>query len=658
MKRPIRNKALAFALCIVTSVFNVCSAADEATVVVTAKRFAEASSAATANITVITQEEIRQSPARSIPDLLKTVAGLDTRPLYGAMGIDAVVDIRGSGEAAGNNTLILVDGQRLNPVDMGSIKWETIPLAAIKQIEIVRGSGSVLYGDRAAAGVINIITDKTDALRATLKAERGSFRGSSFDAALAGGKEGLYGNLFAHDARSDGYRVNSDAKQTSTGGRAARRTDSSEVFLDFSGYREQYGLPGTLSRLQYDSDPRQSTVPNYRLERDGYRLHPGGSFKVGKDLQVEVDGSYTNDLLQASNADWFYRSKSRVKASAITPRLKWAHGWGGAASSETILGIDVYHGRANGDNLDFVSGSLQNRQTGEQKSQGIYIQNSTQWNNGFDTVLGVRHQHFEQNMGDESARLYGHSSDNLRAWEIGLGYRINDAWRSFAKAAKNFRLPNTDELFAYDPQTYMVLFNGALNPQTGHLLEAGLSHRSARLMQQLSVFQQENRNEIGYIAANDRNANLDPTRRWGVEWEARWHLATSWLLKGSLTTTHATFSEGPYDGKNIPLVPRHKETLGVQWDGAQAGVHNLVLVSVGSRYFGGDFNNAWRELEGYTTLDYQAQWSLKPFALIVRAANLTDKKYSATGFSSAFNPGTFYPADPRSFSVSLRADLL
>ncbi|MBI5921318.1 MAG: TonB-dependent receptor [Betaproteobacteria bacterium] len=654
MFQCIRNKLLALGAAVCTCA--ALAAPQDQTVVITAKRFAEAST--TANVSVINQDEIQHSPARSIPDLLKTLAGVDIRPLYGSMGIDTVVDIRGSGEAAGNNTLVLVDGQRLNPVDMGGVKWETIPLSAIKQIEIVRGSGSVLYGDRAGAGVINIITDKSNTPRAMLKAERGSFRSNAFDAALAGGKDDWYGNLFAHHASTDGYRANSDAEQNSAGGRAAYRFGDGEAFLDLSGYRERYGLPGTLSRAQFDSDPRQSTSPNYRLERDGYRLRPGGSFRLGADLRVEIDGSFSNDLLQASNPDWFYRSESRVKASMLSPRLKWAHSLAAALSSETVAGVDVYRGWAYGDNLDFMSGSRQNRQTGEQQSQGIYLQNVSLWNNGFDTLAALRHQHFEQTMRDEGAGLRGHSSDSLQAWELGLGYRINASWRTFVKAARNFRLPNTDELFAYDPVTYKVLFNGALRPQTGRLYEAGIAYRSASLVQQLSVFRQKYHNEIGFIAANDRNANLDPTRRWGAEWEARWYLSPAWLVKGSLTAMRATFREGAYDGKSIPLVPRHKETLGVQWNGNQAGTHNLVLVGVGSRYFGGDFDNRWRKLDGYTTLDYQAQWQVKPVTLIFRAANLTDRKYSASGFSSAFNPGTFYPADPRSYSLSIRADLL
>jgi len=215
MSKPIRITALTLALC--TSFFTF-AATDDALVVVTATRFPELASGASSNISVITRAEIERSPARSIPDLLKTVAGLDVRPLYGSMGIDATVDIRGTGETAGSNTLILIDGQRLNPVDMGSIKWETIPLSVIRQIEIVRGSGSVLYGDRAAAGVINIITDKSDKLRASIKAEGGSFGYSSIDASAGGGNDGWYGNIFAHDASSHGYRVNSDAKQTSAGG--------------------------------------------------------------------------------------------------------------------------------------------------------------------------------------------------------------------------------------------------------------------------------------------------------------------------------------------------------------------------------------------------------------------------------------------------------
>lgn len=661
MSKSIRISALTLGLALgaIGASFPTQAATDTDTVVVTATRFPESASAPglRSSISVISQAEIERSPARSIPDLLNTVVGVNVRSLYGSMGIDAGIDIRGSGEAAGSNTLILLDGQRLNPVDAGSIKWETVPLSAIRQIEIMRGSSSVLYGDRASAGVINIVTEKSDKLRAFVKVEGGSFGFSAIDASLAGGKDGWYGSLFAHDATTDGWRVNSDAKQTSAGGRAARRFDGGEAFMDISAYREQYGLPGAISRAQFDNDPRQAQTPKYRMERDGFRLRPGGSFKAGNDLSVEIDGSYSDDLMKARNADWFYRSQSHVKAHALSPRLKWTHGLTGAERSETIAGIDLYDGKATGDDLDFTTALRRNRQTGQQQSQGVYAQNLSQWKNGIDTTLALRRQHFEQKVSDEGANLHAQSSDGLTAWELGVGYRFAETWRTYVKAAKNFRLPNTDELFAYDPTTYTVLFNGALNPQTGTLIEGGLSWTSGNFTQQIALFQQDNRNEIGYIAANGRNANLDPTRRRGAEWEARWNITSAWLLRGSLSATEATFSEGIYSGKTIPLVPRHKETLSLQWDGAQAGVHSLVLVNAGSRYFGGDVTNARNKLDGYNTLDYQAQWHMKPFSLILKASNLTDRNYSSIGYSSAFNPGTYYPADPRSVTVAIKADL-
>ncbi|MFA6311858.1 MAG: TonB-dependent receptor [Sterolibacterium sp.] len=662
MSKTIHITALTLALATALPSFSATSATSttgDAIVLVTATRFRDPAPGLAANISVITRDEIEHSPARSVPDLLKSIAGLDVRPLYGSLGLDATVDIRGSGEAAGSNTLILVDGQRLNPVDSGSIKWETVPLSAIRQIEIMRGSGAVLYGDRAAAGVINIITDKSDKFRASVKAEGGAYGYAAVDAALAGGKDHWQGNLYAHDARTDGYRVNSDAKQTSAGGRAAYRYTAGEAFMEFSGYREQYGLPGALSRAQYANDPRQSTNPNYRLERDGYRLRPGATFKAGNDLQVDIDGSVSDDTLKSKNPDWYYRSQTRVKASALSPRLKWNHGGANAESSETIAGVDLYDGKATADDLDFVSGSRQNRQTGQQSSRAIYFHNLSRWRNGVDTTVALRRQHFEQEMSDAGAGLRGQGSNDLTAWEVGIGHSYTKAWRVYLKTAKNFRLPNTDELFAYDPTTYRVLFNGALNPQTGQLVEGGLSWTAGSFMQQLTLFQQDNRNEIGYIADNGRNANLDPTRRRGAEWEARWQASEAWSLRGSLTAIQATFREGRYNGKHIPLVPAHKETVSLHWNGGDrtsAGAHSLALVSVCSRYFGGDFGNVYQQMAGYTTLDYQGQWKLQQFAVILRATNLTDRRYSASGYSSAYNPGTYYPADPRSLSLALKVD--
>jgi outer membrane cobalamin receptor len=59
----------------------------------------------------------------------------------------------------------MLDGRRLNRTDMASVSWMQIPVNTIEKIEIVRGASSVLYGDAAIGGVINIITKKGKANR-------------------------------------------------------------------------------------------------------------------------------------------------------------------------------------------------------------------------------------------------------------------------------------------------------------------------------------------------------------------------------------------------------------------------------------------------------------------------------------------------------------
>src|SRR5690606_12394155 len=102
--------------------------------------------------------DIARSAARTLPELLGTRAGIVSRDLYGNTAALATVDMRGFGATAAQNTLILVDGRRLNDIDQSGVQWASIPLDAIERIEIVRGSGAVQYGDGASAGAINIIT--------------------------------------------------------------------------------------------------------------------------------------------------------------------------------------------------------------------------------------------------------------------------------------------------------------------------------------------------------------------------------------------------------------------------------------------------------------------------------------------------------------------
>ena len=133
-------------------------AQSEDSIVVDALRFTEDARRLPANVTVIGQDDIAKSAARTLPELLQEQVGITMKDFFGNNAAVTAVDMRGFGISGAQNTLILVDGRRLTDPDLTSPQWSSIPLAGVERIEIVRGAGSVLYGDGATAGVINIVT--------------------------------------------------------------------------------------------------------------------------------------------------------------------------------------------------------------------------------------------------------------------------------------------------------------------------------------------------------------------------------------------------------------------------------------------------------------------------------------------------------------------
>lgn len=112
---------------------------------------------APANMVIITQDDIRRSGAVSIPDALQFVPGVDVRH-YGL--VDAEVAIRGYNQPYNSRLLVLVNGRQVYSDDYGHVSWPSVPvqLAEIRQIEVIKGPNSALYGFNAVSGVINIIT--------------------------------------------------------------------------------------------------------------------------------------------------------------------------------------------------------------------------------------------------------------------------------------------------------------------------------------------------------------------------------------------------------------------------------------------------------------------------------------------------------------------
>jgi iron complex outermembrane receptor protein len=199
-----------------------------------------------ASTTVITAEDIAHSPVQTLPEIIAQVPGVQLTSLFGAVnGAKTSVDLRGFGAFATANTLVLINGRRLNDIDMAQVDYSTIPLNAIERIEITKGnSGAVLYGDNAVGGVINIVTKTgTGGPPAAMRFEggAGSFnqRLGSISTSVNAGPWST--SFYGYAIKSDGYRDNNALDQRSGIGNINYTTPDLTAFFTVTGDNQKLG---------------------------------------------------------------------------------------------------------------------------------------------------------------------------------------------------------------------------------------------------------------------------------------------------------------------------------------------------------------------------------------------------------------------------------
>jgi len=191
-----RRKTVAVVSSTAAAVTAVATSTDVEALVVTASGFEQKIVDAPASITVIPRQELEETRATSLAEVLSTVEGVDTGGAVGKTG-GLTINIRGMGS---DYTLVLIDGRRQNtagsvtPNGFGETSTSFLPpVSAIERIEVVRGPVSTLYGSDAMGGVVNIITRKV-----------GTEWGGSvtMDATLQGDDE--FGNIYSGNLYANG----------------------------------------------------------------------------------------------------------------------------------------------------------------------------------------------------------------------------------------------------------------------------------------------------------------------------------------------------------------------------------------------------------------------------------------------------------------------
>ena len=644
--------------------------AQEDGVVVTATRFPEKKLEHPVGVTVITREQITNSTAATLPDLLSRYAGITTRNNTGSP--DVSIDMRGFGISGDQNTLVLLDGQRLNDNELTTVRWSSIPLEAIERVEIQRGGGAVLYGGGATGGTINIITRSPIAgeKSATVAASYGTYNTSDLRASvnLAGTNTGF--SLTANRHESDNYRANNRLEQGNLLGDLRWTGDRAGMVLKFGLDNQSLRLPGARTGVQLGTDPRGTATPADYSARDGKNATLSGRYEFDS-AELALDLSYRDTrrigfFEDYSGFGFSTFTDTHATVWALTPRLKKQYRFLGLDNVLVVgMDADIWDYNAQRAARFEQLGAPQVDLAAKQKDRAYYVQNHVALGAATKLTLGARLQRVEISANDRinpASAANASQGRNPRAWELALRHNFTPALALFGKLGASFRVATVDEIYNQfgfcDPATFVCSSTVTpLEPQTSRDREIGAEYRSGAGRLQARMYRMDLRNEIHFNAVTFTNMNLSPTQREGFELEGSQKLGERVDLFGSYTRAQAVFREGVYNGfdpitfapvrvelggKNVPLVPRSSAKMGISWQVADKTRLSGALGYVGKQYFDNDQTNTFPgQMASFVTADAKLSHVAGPWTFTLAGNNLTDKKYYTyairNGAGTSFN---------------------
>lgn len=634
--------------------------------VVTASRLGDGVTGA--STTVITAQEIERFPGETLQDLLSVQPGVQTQSVYGGVaGAGTVVDLRGFGAAATSNTLVLINGRRLNDVDLAGVDFGSIPRSSIERIEITRGnSGAVLYGDGAVGGVINVVTRNPFNEPAATRIDGGA--GSLRHAEASFSANRVVGDVafLTHAAvvGSAGYRANNELRQRSVVGELRRAIDGGEVYATLTADTQHLGLPGprrvTPTLNEVASDRRGTGEPLNFADRQGVNLVLGGTRSLAAGLDLVLDAGVRRKEQQFGFFSVFGNTYTEtiLTTVSLTPRILAENRVLGL-TGKAIAGVDAIGSFYDSDRMADAGNPPAHRYEVTQRSLAAYMQQTFALRADTDLSAGVRIQHTKVSARDRydatapasGAALQGADldrGDTDHALHVGIEHRIDRATDVFARAGRSFRLPTVDERVGATAFGVPVDFD--LRTQTSRDIEAGIRRRWGDLAAQISAFDMRLRDELHFDPATFTNVNLDPTRRRGVETAATARLGDGVRARGALTYTEARFTAGQWKGNDVPLVSRWTGNAGISWDIVdRLAVLDAGVRRVGDRRFDNDQANFQPLISGHTVVDVRLGGEVDAIRWSVSAYNLLDARYFDYGVASATSFGRFnaYPLPGR-----------
>lgn len=568
-------------------------------VVVTAARTPQLAEEAMGDITVISQQELAQAGQNSVAEILARQPGIQITTNGGPQTVTGV-SLRGANP---NQTLVLLNGMRINGSVQGGVNWNAIDPASIQRIEILRGAASSLYGADAIGGVINIITQDHTQDRPTQfygSVGVGTYRTTKNHIGIDGAQNGLSYNLNLSYAKSNGFNASNP------------RSGSFTYYRDKDGYHSN-SINGGLA---------YEWAQDQRLGFNAYSSYINGDFDAGD--------MYPDAFTQTRQQSYNLYSTNRINDywhSTLTVGLSKEQNttpiYGNAFSTlQRQYSWQNDFTLTDNQSLSLIAERLEERIAHNTTAYRQTDRNTNSFAGIYRADFGPHH--LQASLRNDNISGLGNRTTG------GLGYEldVDSHWTVGAAGNTGFRAPTFTDL--YSPLDFGFQGNPNLKPEKSKNIEAHIAYDDGQSQFKVTAFQNKIRNLIDpYVCDANFDCtvmNVDRATIKGIS------LYAAHTYNNNLHVWASADFMNPKDdktGKQLSRRAKHDWKVGAEYQWQQLGL-GAEYQYLGKRYDDAQ-NSTEKRLSSYSLVNLTASYAFyKDWEAQLRWNNIFDKNYSNT----------------------------
>lgn len=630
--------------------------------------------------TVISREDIKNSPAQTVDQLLKNIPGINLTdvPFYATHPTGQSIGMRGLGNA---RALVLLDGIPLTDAFYGTVQWHKVQMSQIERIEVVRGAGANLWGNLALGGVINIVTKGVGQNISNAAASYGSQNTSTVSASKDIVFNEQYKMRLAVDHfNTDGYMLTPPSQildKTHTVASAASTINGSAT-----AYLAPSSDLKSVVRLGWHElhETNNSTfAPNDQYNWD-----------LSASVTKTLDGSAKLDATAwKQNTDFETRSSKYAVASYTSTLYANPYNDVGASmvlsdqlkSLNTGIEIGTDYRKVGGSNLSTnysnAAGTLNGTNFGDGSHTFYGIFTQAKWHSQampLDVTLSLREDIWQNNgtttdtkLGNTTTNSYDTQKSMLNP-NLSSRYMLSESAAIRGAAYRGFHAPGLNNMYRTFGGSTTTFSNPNLTPETLTGFEFGLDFKASHSTTKVTLFKNTINDLIttryfsstaeaqakcgattatnicGYdpnqpgasLSQNKIYTNAGKAQSKGIELENIFNINQFWSLNSNAVLTNSRILESSTEptsvGKQIGRVSPLTAFAGLTWQpNSKLSAHLEVR---GNQHRWDDNKHIYAN-PGYAVVNASGSYAINKSAQVfVSVVNLLDQNYIASGGSA------------------------